>query len=586
MVSTLSPSQRRAHDAALTGHNLFITGSAGTGKSYLLKHIYNSLTISGRKVHVTALTGCAAYLLSEDMGVKVNTIHSWAGIGYGDKDTETYIKDIAKNYPLRQRWRSADVLIIDEVSMMSAEMFDKLAAIAIGLRRNGLKAFGGLQLLCVGDFFQLPPVQKGNVPKGRPVFAFQAAQWAKTIEETVMLDTIFRQTEGSFQSILEEARHGRLTDASVAILQARMTDEWKKQVIKPTLIFTKRAVVEDINRKNLTSLKGEKYSYSAKTVMSPTQTARGVIALPETEPIVKDAVAKLDAEANYVGALTLCKKAQVMLIKNINVKEGLVNGSRGVIQGFQAMETGVVSKVLSREPVPAPAPSAIEPTTDDNPTVSPPQAEPSASASAPITTPTPNGYTYSAIHKNTIGNIIETVQTTRTYTYLPLVKFVGQEAAIVVDFESWPSRLEPSVSRRQLPLALAWAVTTHKIQGATLDCALIDIGEDVFEYGQAYVALSRVKSLHSLYVHNLEPSCVRAHPHVKEYYDKLMNPASESGPNEEPQEDGEDAEEGEDGAAVLAPDNKSLIYPGSAKRSDAIPAPTYFSVFDMKKEKA
>ena len=565
MVSTLSPSQRRAHDAALAGRNLLITGSAGTGKSYLLKHIYNSLTMSGKKVHVTALTGCAAYLLSEDMGVKVNTIHSWAGIGYGDKEAETYVKDIAKNYPLRQRWRSADVLIIDEVSMMSAEMFDKLAAIACAVRRSGSKAFGGLQLLCVGDFFQLPPVQKGNVPKGTPIFAFQAAQWAKTIEETVMLDTIFRQTEGSFQSILEEARHGRLTDASIAILQARMTDEWKKQVIKPTLIFTKRAVVEDINRKNLTVLKGEKYTYSAKTVMSPTQTARGVIALPETEPIVKDAVAKLDAEANYIGTLTLCKKAQVMLIKNINVKEGLVNGSRGVIQGFHAMETGVKSKVLGREPVPASGAAAD--TKDDNPT--PPQVSPEPTG---VTTPTPNGYTYSAIHKNTIGDIIETVQTTRTYTYLPLVKFVGQEAAIVVDFESWPSRLEPSVSRRQLPLALAWAVTTHKIQGATLDCALIDIGEDVFEYGQAYVALSRVKSLHSLYVHNLEPSCVRAHPHVKEYYDKLMNPGPESGPNEEPQEDGKDGKDGEEDASVLAP--------------PVIPAPTYFSVFDMKKGKA
>jgi ATP-dependent exoDNAse (exonuclease V) alpha subunit len=78
--------------------------------------------------------------------------------------------------------------------------------------------------------------------------------------------------------------------------------------------------------------------------------------------------------------------------------------------------------------------------------------------------------------------------------------------------------MEESVSRSQIPLVLAWAVTTHKIQGATLDCALIDIGDDVFEYGQAYVALSRVKSLDSLYVHNLVPSCVRAHPLVKEFY--------------------------------------------------------------------
>jgi ATP-dependent DNA helicase PIF1 len=529
MVSTLSPSQRQAYKSAVAGKNVFITGSAGTGKSYLLKHIYNALTMSGKKVHVTALTGCAAYLLSEDMGVKVNTIHSWAGIGFGTDTAENYVKSIAKNYPMRQRWRSADVLIIDEVSMMSAEMFEKLAAIAVGIRRSGLAAFGGLQLLCVGDFFQLPPVQKASerVGKGEngkpaPIFAFQSPEWSKTFHETVMLETIFRQTEGSFQRILEEARHGRLTDASITILKERMTDEWKKRTIKPTLIFTKRAVVEDINRRNLAVLKGEKYSYSAKTVVAPTQTAsRGAITLGENEPIVKDAVAKLDTEANYVGILTLCKKAQVMLIKNLDVKNGLVNGSRGVIQDFQALETAVETKVLSREKAVAAQPDSAQ-GAGAGAGADPQKPSPQPPTEEPVKTPTPNGYSYSVIHKSTIGDEVITSRTTRTYTYLPVVLFVGQDAPIVVDFQSWPSRLEPSVSRQQIPLALAWAVTTHKIQGATLDCALIDIGEDVFEYGQAYVALSRVKSLDSLYVHNLEPSCVRAHPHVKDYYDTLQ----------------------------------------------------------------
>ncbi len=543
MVSTLSPSQRQAYKSAVAGKNVFITGSAGTGKSYLLKHIYNALTMSGKKVHVTALTGCAAYLLSEDMGVKVNTIHSWAGIGFGTDTAENYVKSIAKNYPMRQRWRSADVLIIDEVSMMSAEMFEKLAAIAVGIRRSGLAAFGGLQLLCVGDFFQLPPVQKaservgrgGKQENGKPtsIFAFQSPEWSKTFHETVMLETIFRQTEGSFQRILEEARHGRLTDASVAILKERMTDDWKKRTIKPTLIFTKRAVVEDINRRNLAVLKGEKYSYSAKTLVAPTQTgSRGAITLGENEPIVKDAVAKLDAEANYVGVLTLCKKAQVMLIKNLDVKNGLVNGSRGVIQDFQALETAVETKVISRVKAVAPQPDTDQAADD------PQKPSPQSTAEEPVQTPTPNGYSYSVIHKNTIGDEVITSRTTRTYTYLPVVLFVGQDAPIVVDFQSWPSRLEPSVSRQQIPLALAWAVTTHKIQGATLDCALIDIGEDVFEYGQAYVALSRVKSLDSLYVHNLEPSCVRAHPHVKDYYDTLQGIVKQkAGESDDPQEE-------------------------------------------------
>ena len=124
---------------------------------------------------------------------------------------------------------------------------------------------------------------------------------------------------------------------------------------------------------------------------------------------------------------------------------------------------------------------------------------------------------------------------TDTYKYIPMVLFVGQTEPMLVEPHEWESKLEPSVSRSQIPLVLAWAVTTHKIQGATLDCALIDIGDDVFEYGQAYVALSRVKSLDSLYVFNLKPSCVRAHPLVKDYYDSMKlkeAPCNEDNPTE------------------------------------------------------
>ena len=521
----LSLTQQKAYDTALSGSSLLITGSAGTGKSYLLKHIYNGLTGSNKKVAITALTGCAAYLLSDDLGIKVNTIHSWVGFGYGDEDAKTYIAKIKKAHPLRQRWKHTNTLIIDEISMMSASIFDKIEEIARGVRGNEAP-FGGLQVICVGDFYQLPPVVKQSysaatsattrsTSETSPVglFAFQARTWLSIIKHTVVLETIYRQNDPHFQQILEEARHGNLSEQSVAILQERSTVDWKQNAIKPTLIFTKRAVVDDINRRNLDVLKGTKHSYSVKTIIQPRSTIRGIERLAPDDVIVKDAVAKLDADANYVAELVLAKKAQVMLIKNIDVGKGLVNGSRGVIVDIPLVHMGT-EMTFADETLPVPSEERVR-------------------------TDIVNGYkeVYSkrieggsqGCPQGTLGIY------TDTYKYIPMVLFVGQTEPMLVEPHEWESKLEPSVSRSQVPLVLAWAVTTHKIQGATLDCALIDIGDDVFEYGQAYVALSRVKSLDSLYVFNLKPSCVRAHPLVKDYYDSMKlkeAPCNEDNPTE------------------------------------------------------
>jgi ATP-dependent DNA helicase PIF1 len=520
-MSTLSPSQQRAFDAATSGASLLITGSAGTGKSFLLKHIYSALTAQGKKVAITALTGCAAYLLTEDLGIKVNTIHSWVGFGYGEDTALSYIRAINQKHPLRQRWRATNTLIIDEISMMSAATFDKIEAIARGVRgkENADKPFGGLQVICVGDFFQLPPVVKSGAGAGAgagktaPLFAFESACWSSIIKHTIMLETIYRQRDPVFQKILEEARHGNLSDESVAALQERTTASWKKRTIKPTLIFTKRAVVDDINKRNIDVLKDPKYTYSVRTRIAPTNTIKGVQVLKQDEPIVKDAVAKLDNDANYIPSLTLCNKAQVMLIKNLDIKRGLVNGSRGVVTGFHPVEmsvTTVEEKVEEQVQVQEQEPKEENPSAVESTIVSAP----------PTRVDTKNGFTLTmrvrVTDPETGAQITKVI--TRTHVYFPLVLFVGQDEPILIEYNYWASTIEPSVSREQIPLALAWAVTTHKIQGATLDCALIDIGSDVFEYGQAYVALSRVKSLDTLFVHNLEPTCVRAHPIVKEYY--------------------------------------------------------------------
>jgi len=177
--------------------------------------------------------------------------------------------------------------------------------------------------------------------------------------------------------------------------------------------------------------------------------------LTVTSPEVQAAVMKLDGNASYTPELVLAVGAQVMLLFNLNHEAGLVNGSRGVVVDFKK----------------------AEPSEDD-------KAKPFIK---------------------------------RDETLMPVVEFMSRDRRII-DYNTWEVQDFPGVLRRQIPLKLAYAVTIHKAQGATLDCALIDVGDRTFEYGQAYVALSRCKNIESLYVHDLDAAAFRANPKVKEFY--------------------------------------------------------------------
>lgn len=171
--------------------SVFFTGSAGTGKSVLMREIISSL----RKVYkrepdrvaVTASTGLAACNVG---GV---TLHSFAGIGLGKEDATELVRKIKRNQKAKHRWLRTKVLVVDEVSMVDGDLFDKLETIARQLRNNG-RPFGGIQLVITGDFFQLPPVpDSGRVAK----FSFDAATWNTTVEYTIGLHHVFRQKDPS-----------------------------------------------------------------------------------------------------------------------------------------------------------------------------------------------------------------------------------------------------------------------------------------------------------------------------------------------------------------------------------------------------
>jgi ATP-dependent DNA helicase PIF1 len=207
----LSEEQKHVLDlVAEDKKSVFFTGSAGTGKSVLLRETIAALRKKYHKepdrIAVTASTGLAACNIG---GV---TLHSFAGIGLGKEDVPTLCKKIRRNQKAKHRWMRTRVLVIDEVSMVDGELFDKLEEIARVLRNNG-RPFGGIQLIITGDFFQLPPVPDSNRAAR---FAFEAATWNTSIEYTIALHHVFRQKDPEFAGMLNEMREGRLSQQSIA----------------------------------------------------------------------------------------------------------------------------------------------------------------------------------------------------------------------------------------------------------------------------------------------------------------------------------------------------------------------------------
>lgn len=468
-MDTLTREQRAVYDHVVGGGNLFLTGGGGVGKSYLISLIHQE--VSKRKtVQLCALTGCAALLL----GHGAKTLHSWAGIGLGKEDVQTLFVKIRRNGRAMRHWLSVGLLVIDEVSMMTAELLDKLDALAQRIRKNG-RPFGGIQVLLVGDFYQLPPVRRGGADGGA-WYAFEASCWSSVVPHAMELTVIHRQKEAAFQQILIEARRGELSAASCAALRERMAVDWQSGKIRPTLLFPRRAEVDLINERNFQALTGRKETYAAGLVLNGGKAPAGFDVRGEA---FQRYLQSVDTDAPYVLEVSLVVDAQVMLIANVDPTAGLVNGSRGVVVGYCA----------------------------------------------------------------STGN--------------PVVEFLNGRRE-VVGRHAWPLEEYPWVSRTQIPLRLAYAFTIHKSQGASLDSALVDIGSGNFEVGQAYVALSRVRSLEALYIYDFEPRVFQAHRSVVAFYAALRALPSVEGDQKE------DAPVTDDADAAPVSDAEPGVPPPSA----------------------
>jgi ATP-dependent DNA helicase PIF1 len=295
--TTLDDDQLVVVDAALEGRNVYFTGPAGTGKSHVLKHIIGKLS-KLKRTFVTSSTGVSA------LNIGGTTLHSFAGLGLGKDPVDTILANMQhKGRQAKDRIQKAEALIIDEISMINAELFDKADELCRRVRKTPDKPFGGIQIIACGDFFQLSPVEGA--------FAFESASWSKTFDRIIQLKRIHRQQDGSdFVKALNAMRIGVLTDGFAEQLE-KDKDEFYKQGngVLPTRLLCRNREVDEVNQFELNELKTPKVTFKSKDTMKQSD-----LAMNDLFPIPE--------------SLTLAVGAQVMMVKNT---VDYANGTRGVI---------------------------------------------------------------------------------------------------------------------------------------------------------------------------------------------------------------------------------------------------------------
>ncbi len=410
--------QEEALTILKTGASVFLTGEPGSGKSYVASRYLSYLRRQGLSVSVTASTGIAAAQLGG------TTIHAWSGIGTKSQVTRADLDNIAKNRRIADRIKKARAVIIDEVSMLSGQTLSAVSAVCQHVRKNSAP-FGGLQVVLVGDFFQLPPVVRRDEFPGAETesqdaedispFAYASRAWRDLDPAICYLTEQHRQIDTEFSSLLGAIRSNKFSRGDFDLLTAR---KLQNQTLPRgiTRLYTHNMDVDRINHAELVKLPGESKSFF--------MTATG-------DKILSDGLKRGCLSPEH---LELKTGAIVMFTKND--QEGrYVNGTLGVVSDFD-LEGG---------------------------------------------------------H--------------------PIIITKGGTTVVAKPAEWKVSEDDSSVKAgiEQVPLRLAWAITVHKSQGMSLDAALMDLS-NAFEYGQGYVALSRVRSLQGLHLLGWNDRALRVHP--------------------------------------------------------------------------
>lgn len=309
--------QDLALEILMEGHSVFLTGPAGSGKTYLLNKYIREARAEGKNVAITATTGLAATHLGG------NTIHAWSGIGVYDEVPKYFYDNLTK--ARLETVQKADVLIIDEVSMLHDYRLDMIDEVLQKIRLNN-EPFGGLQIILCGDFFQLPPVNRQDSKQGS--FVVDSRVWQDLDPVICYLDTQFRQNDDHYLGILNAIRHGDIRRRHLNLLLSRKNQD----VGESTELYTTNIDVDRINYKKLDELDEEEHEYEMQTTGKTNY----------VESLKRSCL----AEEN----LRLKKHALVMFIKNSPEKK-FVNGSLGEVIDFEALTNYPIVKLKNGQKI-------------------------------------------------------------------------------------------------------------------------------------------------------------------------------------------------------------------------------------------
>ena len=300
-----------------SGTNVFLTGEPGSGKTFIVNQYVKYLRQHRVPVAITASTGIAATHIS---GM---TIHSWSGIGIRDHLRKRELDILTTTDRIVKQVRAPQVLIIDEISMLEANTLDMVDQVCRAIRTPN-EPFGGLQVVLVGDFFQLPPISRPQEPAAQ--FAFAAAAWEEALLTVCYLTEQHRQSDEQLSTVLAAIRNGSVLPDTYALLETRRAAH-HDQVVEATKLYSHNANVDQVNAEKLAQLPGETH----------------VFAMQHHGPKAK--VETLIRGCLSPESLELKIGAQVMCTRN-NPEQGFANGTLGTVVGFH--ETDSWPKIQTR----------------------------------------------------------------------------------------------------------------------------------------------------------------------------------------------------------------------------------------------
>jgi len=343
MTIILDNQQQAAVDFVFHHKNVFLTGGGGTGKSRVLEYIIDAFkdkygTDFKKNVGITSTTGSSALLIG---GV---TIHSFSGLGVSREDDEQYIQKIAKRRYIKNRFKELKTLIIDEVSMLTPRTFRMIYRLTQVIRKN-TAAFGGIQIILSGDFCQLGPILEQHIPNHTMEYCFETPEWQTSQIEVVHFKTIHRQSDQQFIETLQKIRMGMSDQDTTSLLMNRFRKPLDNSYgVEPVQLFPTREKANEVNQRCFSKIaSSESRSYQLKiTIDSNPREQNPLEDSASASAMSGDIERKIKSQLPIDETIKLCVGCQIILVVNLSVEDGLVNGSKGRVEAFNENDEPIV----------------------------------------------------------------------------------------------------------------------------------------------------------------------------------------------------------------------------------------------------